>query len=252
MQLVDELSMIYTTCLMAYASFSYSRSRAFRVILAVSLTGLSLFITLYYHYLQDPAFHQNVWAMLTLIVVVRTVFTMEHTLRPSLRRSEERHRQERMDHSRHLLGKEAQDLLSSRDRTILKNMWTLVAFGLTVFLGGFGVWSLDNAYCPRIRRWRRQIGLPWGILLEGHGWWQVFLSWPTCTEADIAARHLMTGLGAYCYIVWGIWLRHCSNGRQDEYEFVWPRVYRLPEVVRVKALNHSNGALEIRSEKKSR
>lgn len=43
----------------------------------------------------------------------------------------------------------------------------------------------------------------------------------------------MTGLGAYCYIVWGIWLRHCLNGRQDEYGFVWTRLYRLPEVIRV-------------------
>jgi hypothetical protein len=35
----------------------------------------------------------------------------------------------------------------------------------------------------------------------------------------------MTGLGAYCYIVWGIWLRHCLNGRQDEYQLVWPHLF---------------------------
>jgi hypothetical protein len=43
----------------------------------------------------------------------------------------------------------------------------------------------------------------------------------------------MTGLGAYFYIVWGIWLRHCLEGRSDEYELVWPSLWTsVPEVVR--------------------
>ena len=171
MQLVDELSMIYTTCLMAYASFSYSRSAVFRMILASSFVGLSLFITLYYHYLQDPAFHQNAYALLTVVVVLRTTFIMEYTLRPSLRRSEEKHRLERKEESRDLLLKDDQARLNMRDTAILKSMWILVAYGLTMFLGGFAIWTLDNVHCSNLRSWRRQIGLPWGVLLEGHGWW---------------------------------------------------------------------------------
>jgi len=53
----------------------------------------------------------------------------------------------------------------------------------------------------------------------------------------------MTGLGAYCYIVWGIWLRHCLNGKQDEYELVWPKIYNLPEIARVAPLNSSNSVV---------
>lgn len=49
MQLVDELSMIYTTCLMCYVTFSFGKTSTYRSILASSLIGLSLFITLYYH-----------------------------------------------------------------------------------------------------------------------------------------------------------------------------------------------------------
>lgn len=45
MQLLDELSMIYTTCLMVYASFAYSRSRHFATILGLGLLALSAFIT---------------------------------------------------------------------------------------------------------------------------------------------------------------------------------------------------------------
>lgn len=42
----------------------------------------------------------------------------------------------------------------------------------------------------------------------------------------------MTGIGAYFYITWGIWLRHCLNGRQDEFKLKWPRLLSLPEIVR--------------------
>jgi len=42
----------------------------------------------------------------------------------------------------------------------------------------------------------------------------------------------MTGTGAYYYIVWGIWLRHYLNYRQDEYELLWPNFWTVPDVVR--------------------
>lgn len=42
----------------------------------------------------------------------------------------------------------------------------------------------------------------------------------------------MTGTGAYFYIVWGIWLRHYLNYRQNEYELFWPNFYTMPEVRR--------------------
>jgi hypothetical protein len=45
-------------------------------------------------------------------------------------------------------------------------------------------------------------------------------------------RHLMTGTGAYFYLVWGIWLRHCLNYRQDEYELLWPNWMTMPVVVK--------------------
>jgi dihydroceramidase len=58
-----------------------------------------------------------------------------------------------------------------RDAKILAAMWTMIACGMFMFLAGFVIWSLDNRYCSTLRRWRRSVGLPWGILLEGHGWW---------------------------------------------------------------------------------
>jgi len=44
----------------------------------------------------------------------------------------------------------------------------------------------------------------------------------------------MTGTGAYYAIVWGIWLRHYLNYRQNEYELFWPSIWTMPDVVRRK------------------
>ncbi|TKA68883.1 hypothetical protein B0A49_05353 [Cryomyces minteri] len=220
MQLVDELSMIYTTCLMCYATFSYGKSRRYSVLLAFFLVSLCIFITGYYHYLQDPAFHQNAYALLTAVVLFRSIYVMEVSLRPS--RQAHRTSQKAGSVSAELeVEHEWQD---RRDEAILRRMWLLIGYGLTIFLGGFFIWTLDNEMCSTLRIWRRHIGLPWGVLLEGHGWW-----------------HLMTGIGAYFYITWGIWLRHCLNGKQDQYELRWPRVIgTLPTIVRRKSVV-SNG-----------
>jgi dihydroceramidase len=73
MQLVDELSMIYTTLLMFWATFEYKRSLRVKILLGFFVAGLAIFITLYYHYLQDPTFHQNAYAILTAIVLIRSM-----------------------------------------------------------------------------------------------------------------------------------------------------------------------------------
>jgi hypothetical protein len=45
MQLVDELSMIYTTVFMVFATFAYARSTMFQVVFGIGLTWLAWFIT---------------------------------------------------------------------------------------------------------------------------------------------------------------------------------------------------------------
>ena len=171
MQLVDELSMIYTTCLMCYATFSYSRSRLFRFYLALALVSLAIFITLYYHYLENPTFHQIAYAMLTAIVLFRSMYVMECTLLPSWKNSEEKYQ---IRHDGKYMSDEERKISmweDQRDKRILETMWIMIGYGLSVFLGGFAIWALDRQYCSELRLWRRELGLPWGIVLEGHGWW---------------------------------------------------------------------------------
>lgn len=98
--------MIYTTCIMVYATFSYSKSPRFSILLGIGLMALSAFITGYYHITKNPLFHQNSYAILTATVLLRSLYIMEKQLRPSLttRNPEKAHE-------------------------ILRTMWTMVATG---------------------------------------------------------------------------------------------------------------------------
>lgn len=169
MQLVDELSMIYTTCLMNYATFSYGKSLQYRTILGTGLTSLAVFITAYYHYLQDPTFHQNAYGILTAIVLFKSMYVMEVNIRPKYR-SKEREAANPRPHGGDKAIKDREDL---KDLEAVRQMWWLVVVGLSIFLGGFGIWHLDNMFCSKFITWRRAIGMPWGFFLEGHGWWCV-------------------------------------------------------------------------------
>lgn len=49
----------------------------------------------------------------------------------------------------------------------------------------------------------------------------------------------MTGVGAYFYIQWAIWLRHCLNGEQDQVKMIWPRLMTsFPTVIRVDTIQN--------------
>ncbi|ATZ47641.1 hypothetical protein BCIN_02g08990 [Botrytis cinerea B05.10] len=209
MQLVDELAMIYLECILAYSVFAHQKSPLSRFVLALSISALAIFITLYYHYLQDPVFHQNMFALLTATVVFRSMWIMEHIVNPKRRVKDEN------------VTTVEQKRRDERDSKILSQMWKLNYIGLTYVALAFFIWNLDNIYCGTIRRWRREVGLPWGIFLEGHGWW-----------------HILTGIAAYNNITWSIWLRYCRNGKQDLVELEWPSMFTsMPVVVGAKLQN---------------
>lgn len=190
MQLVDELSMIYTTCIMFYASFARGRSFTYSFFLSIILAALSLFITGYYHYLQDPKFHQITYGIMTAIILFRSIYVMEAGLRPQWQAKERELRllsgqgneeanpekngsANGYENGLNGVSREEVHRRDDRDIYILKTMWTMIAVGLSIFLGGFACWNLDNIFCSTLRQWRHEIGLPLGILLEGHGWWYV-------------------------------------------------------------------------------
>ena len=111
------------------------------------------------------------------------MYVMETHIRPYYRQRRASHQKVQESPSVSEAEKAEERRKDARDREILRTMWTMIPVGLGIFLGGFGVWALDNIYCSKLRVWRREIGLPWGILLEGHGWWYVL------STVDAFLRH---------------------------------------------------------------
>ncbi|KXH52939.1 alkaline phytoceramidase [Colletotrichum nymphaeae SA-01] len=201
MQLFDELSMIYTTCILFYAVFSHGKSLFGQALLGTFITGLAIFITVYYHYLGDPVFHQVMFGILTATVVFRSMYIMEKILRPK---------------------STPQSKAELLDTQLLKKMWTLITCGLVSIAIGFLAWNLDNIFCSHLRHWRRELGLPWGVLLEGHGWW-----------------HLFTGIACYINVTYGVWLRYCRDGKKEEVVLAWPSMFgSIPTVERAQHGGH--------------
>lgn len=50
--------------------------------------------------------------------------------------------------------------------------------GILMFLAGFVLWNVDNLFCHHLTASKKQMLLPWSLVLETHGWW-----------------HILTGLG---------------------------------------------------------
>ncbi|KZL77695.1 alkaline ceramidase [Colletotrichum tofieldiae] len=163
MQLLDELSMIYTTSILCYTTFSLSQSTLFSLALGFSLTLLSLFITAYYHYVQEPLFHQVAFVFLFFTTLLRAFYTMRTSLRPLLK---EKYRNQARENQ---IAKVTTQNKIPRDQAIIQEMWWMVVAGVITTAAGVVMWNLDNLYCDDFRRWRNLIGMPWGFVLEGHG-----------------------------------------------------------------------------------
>lgn len=151
MQLADELPMIYATCIIGHATFSYGASSLVSSLVGLALFSLGLLITVVYHVTKEPVFHQVSFACLTCAVVFRTMYEMETKLRPTLK-----------------------SRCPERAGALMTQMWKMCLSGIGLFLFGFLVWNVDNIYCVHLRSWRNILLLPWSIALEGHAWWHIF------------------------------------------------------------------------------
>lgn len=190
-QLLDELPMVYATCIPAWSIFceeidvatSKITSPTRRKQWAVGLTifmGANL-LTAIYLIFKDPTIHQAGYAIINAIVIL---FAYRLTIR------------------------------FVHDPVARRSLQTSMVLGISIFLTGYFVWQLDVHFCNFWIYIRRSyLRLPLGVLLELHGWW-----------------HLLTGLGVYFYIVYLEYLRIYIHGKRDQYRIIW-RWSVLPEVV---------------------
>lgn len=170
-QLLDELPMIYTTCIPVWFSFGYQRSRRFQDICGWVIFLGAMALTIIYIIFRNPTIHQAAYGALNVTIIIKNVKLVYNTI---------------------------------SDRQALYNLNWILALGVSEFLFGWLLWNLDIHFCDYWRSLRRAIGLPFGMLFEGHGWW-----------------HLFTGLGVYSYLIYLEYLRVFQLGIQNRYVFKW-------------------------------
>lgn len=106
-----------------------------------------------------------------------------------------------------IVGIKTRSLITTRvpDHAIRHEVQNLATWGAVIFVSGFAIWNLDNAFCSSLTGAKRYVGMPWAFVLELHGWW-----------------HIFTGVGAYIFIAIVEYLTSEDVGRPLGREFAWP------------------------------
>jgi dihydroceramidase len=125
-----------------------------------------------------------------------------------------------------------------KERSHRKRMTTLATFGSSTAAFAYFLWNIDVHLCPTVTRVKRQVGLPWGFLLELHGWW-----------------HLLTAVAAYTFMALVEFLTDADTDEGRGVGFAWPAGAVLEKIgpgpvgVCVGLAGDQNGAGEVAAKK---
>lgn len=165
-QLLDELPMIYATCIPFWSVFSEFRTPRESVMVGIGIFVAANTLTAIYLYFKDPTIHQVSYALLNAGIIFQSInLTQKHV----------------------------------KDDVIRKELYRVMITGVITFLFGYFLWNLDIHFCSFVRYTRRAWGMPYGFILEGHGWW-----------------HIFTGTGVYYYLIYEEYLR-CFLKNTDKF-----------------------------------
>lgn len=169
-QLLDELPMIYATCIPFWSVFSEFQNTKSSLFIGLGIfMAANLLTTIYLFVLRDPTLHQAAYGILNFSIILKSFFLSNKYVKDA---------------------KAKQNL----DRTMI--------WGVGLFLFGYFLWNIDIHFCSGLRSIRRTVGIPYGFILEGHGWW-----------------HIFTGLGVYYYLVYEEYLRCFLVGEEKFFKF---------------------------------
>ncbi|KAL6450154.1 YDC1 Alkaline ceramidase YDC1 [Candida maltosa Xu316] len=148
-QLLDELPMIYATCIPFWSVFSEFKSRKESLMVGIGIFSAANLLTAIYLHFRNPTIHQTAYGVLNGLIIIRSIqlnvkYVHDKTARVQLH-------------------------------------WT----------------SIFGSY-------KKRMGIPYGFILEGHGWW-----------------HIFTGIGVYYSLVYEEYLRCFLTGTEKYFEFKW-------------------------------
>lgn len=143
-QLLDELPMLYATCVPFWSILSKGFSKKGEIWAAIGVLSLAATMTIIYIIIRDPTFHQACYAFLNIVIIWKLYMFIGTCVD------------------------------SSKYQKEVSQMKGLMLKGVSLFLFGWFLWNLDIHLCLQITALKRFVGMPLGFLLEGHGWWHFF------------------------------------------------------------------------------
>ncbi|KAM6907249.1 alkaline ceramidase 3 [Xenentodon cancila] len=136
MQLLDELPMIYGTCVFVYCLYEcFKQEKSISLFPIAILLMFSILVTLVYLQWKEPVFHQVMYGALVACLVMRSIFIVTWVY-PWLR--------------------------------------PLCYTSLGIFLLGFLLWNIDNIFCDSLRVSRKILPPGVGVVTQFHAWWHIF------------------------------------------------------------------------------
>ncbi|KAF7663044.1 hypothetical protein LDENG_00219960 [Lucifuga dentata] len=136
MQLLDELPMIYSTCVFVYClceCFKQEKTSSYFLILVLLI--FSVTVTVVYLQWKEPVFHQVMYGVLVACLVIRSIYIVTWVY-PWLR--------------------------------------ALCYISIVIFMLGFLLWNIDNIFCDSLRATRQMLPPGVGVLTQFHAWWHIF------------------------------------------------------------------------------
>ncbi|KAJ5999976.1 alkaline ceramidase family protein [Penicillium waksmanii] len=141
-QMMDDLSMLFTTTPVLHRVLTANSTRRDSTIIATVLSSLLLLLVTFHVMTDELVVHSVSFVGSVAIIGAQTV---------------------RLVKSRTIEGSDTR-----------RQIWGMVRFGAAIFILGFWVWLIDQWACGFLTAAREAIGLPWAFFLELHGWWHIF------------------------------------------------------------------------------
>jgi len=178
MQLLDELPMIYSTCVFVFCVLEDRRKLKYGPILPLGLLVLAIFITVTYLSWPNPIFHQFCYGTLVIIVVGKCVQVYQNTTDQTFR--------------------------------------FFLPIGIISYGFGFFLWNVDNHFCEQLRQLREKV-FPFSPLFELHAWWHLFTALGTYLYIFLNTYMRAKTLGQKVKVIkWlGLPLLHVETGKKQ-------------------------------------
>ncbi|KAI9228706.1 MAG: alkaline ceramidase 3-like protein [Piptocephalis tieghemiana] len=139
-QLLDELPMIYATCILIWVTLETKPKCRYGLALPFLLASTAIAITAAYIINKNPILHQIAYGSLTAVLVFRAGYLFQCTRDPKV-------------------------------KALIRSLLTqsILFYGL-----GFLLWNIDNQFCPQVRALRASLPSSLSWVLQLHAWWHVF------------------------------------------------------------------------------